>query len=133
LDEDGAPPGAVELAKVDLLPSAEGQTSGADRDELRRPHEAGLDVRVGIALRVMKAGILRHKLAQVGEHVALHVRVRALVDGDARRGVRGINQQRALGHGRGGQSLGDLHGDVHELLAAGGGHVEPLLSPEGAS
>src|SRR5438067_12603280 len=88
LHMDAAFPGAVEFAKEDALPAAENQLAALHEDRRTGTDQAGLDVRVAVALAVPEALLLlRDGALQPEQNVMPHVGVGILVDGDGGGGV----------------------------------------------
>src|SRR5437899_4845733 len=106
---------AVPLTQERGLPGAEGQLAVTHRGGARRSDEDGLDMGVGVALRMLERGFFGHQLAEMGFDVDRHVRIGALIDRHPRGRVGDedvtypILNARALDH------LGHALGDVDEL------------------
>ncbi len=118
-DEHGARARTVELAEEDALPGAERQLAVAERNHDLRPHQSCTNVRGSILLAlldVLPAPTLRSDPLERHLEVAGDHRVGVLVDREARRGVRDIDE-----HGRTGGPLNgvpDLGRDVEQLRVA---------------
>ncbi len=79
---------AIELAEENSLPAAEQELAVAEGDGDAWADEGGFDVRVGVFFAVAEAhAVLGDERAQVLEHVARHVGVGVLVDGETGGGV----------------------------------------------
>src|SRR5438067_12110655 len=99
LHMDAAFPGAVEFAEVDALPAAQHQLAALHEDRRTGTDQAGLDVRVAVALTVPEALLLlRHGALQPKEDIMPHVRVGILVDGDGGGGMRAVDDAASLPH-----------------------------------
>src|SRR5918995_6559524 len=73
----------VKLGQKDALPAPEVQLTTPHQQMLRPPEEAGQEVRVAVALDVLKAHVEgRYQCLARGSEVAPHVGVVVLVDGD---------------------------------------------------
>ena len=96
-DEDLAVARPVELAEEDPLPAAERELAVADRDEDLRAHERSAHVRGGVRPRVLGVlpvpPLVDDLLERVLE-VLRDERVGVLVDRDARRRVRDVDERR---------------------------------------
>src|SRR5713226_6481311 len=100
---------AVEVGQENSLPASELQPVGAHRDGLRCPDQAGLDVGGGVAFGVPVAPFPGHQPLQRGEQVVQDIRVRILIDEDARGGMRDVDGAHAVA------DAGFRHQPLHQL------------------
>src|SRR5882672_9309585 len=89
--------GAVKLAKEHSLPAPQHQLAALYMNDLTRPHKHGLYMRVRVALAVPVRPRCGDQPVQSAFDVTGHMRVRAFIDGDRRRGVRHIQIADSLG------------------------------------
>lgn len=115
LDENASRSGTVELAKEDPLPGTEDRLSARDYESDGRADAARPQMRVRVPFRVEVVVPLRERTCQAVQHVGLDVRVRVLIDGDARSRVHGEDHADPLLDAAGPDRLPDSSGYVDHL------------------
>src|ERR1051326_6545285 len=84
-EQDGPRSRAIELAKVDRLPSAENELTILDEDALRRAEERGQDVRRRVALGVQVVVLERDGFQKLLDHVLADVGLSVRAGGECGR------------------------------------------------
>jgi hypothetical protein len=112
--------GAVEFGEEDYLPAAESEAALLDKYRFGRADEGRLDVRVGIAFRVLEKGAIGDEAIEGTLHVASDIGIISFVDDDTGRGVRDVEMAKAgLDAGTANEAF-DFGCDVLEFRATGG-------------
>jgi hypothetical protein len=89
-----------------------------DEYKMTKAHRARLQVRGRIILDVLIPTVVaRRDLAQEQQHIVLDARVGVLLYGERASGVRYVEQRRAFGDAAGLYDVGDLVGDIDDILA----------------
>src|SRR6266581_8761378 len=110
--------GAVELAEKNTLPATQHEFAVFERNSYARPDEAGFEVSIRIFFAMTKAhAMLWNQSSEGVQHIARHVRVGVLVDGESRSGVLHVENDDAFLRTRFFQLLSYFISELDEFFA----------------